>query len=562
MQKYIKLIFLFVFSGLGTGQAIAQTTILEQSLLTEASFNTFTPISIIGSQNWSFSATYGAVCNGYAGGQSFENEDWFISPAMNLAQTDNVRLTFSHTRGNAGVVNVGVAQGWYKVFATANFTGNPYTTQWVELEGFNQTLPAAWQYVSSGALVVPDVAKSESSHIAFRYISSASQSATWEIKNVKVTGEPQPTNPNAGVFKITNWNTEWLGCTTFGPTDENLQIDNVVAAMLSMNSDIYCIQEVTNSVSHPSIATLVSLLGSDQWEGRIVPGSTDDCDQSQGIIYKKAKVQFVNAALLNNGNATQGNSYYYNWSGGRYPALYNVNLVSGTTLVPVSLVNIHAKAEDGNAMSYTRRLGASQALKAILDGANYNAKSLILIGDFNDYLVGTTSSACACTASPYENFMADAANYNGITKDITDANTTWGTHPIIENIVISNELFGNYIPSNAAQEVAVAQGIGNYLNTTSNHLPVSATFQFSVLGNPEFPQTQRNPWAIYPNPVKEELQFDASGIGNNEAVAVYDLTGRQMRCEKRNANTVGVAGLPSGIYILKVGDWSGKFVKE
>lgn len=559
MQNYIKLLILLVFSGLGIGQLSAQTTILEQTLLTEGSFNTFTPISITGSQNWSFSSFYGAVCNGYAGGQSFENEDWFISPAMNLAQTDNVKLTFSHTRGNAAVMNVGVAQGWYKVFATANFTGNPATTQWTALEGFNQTLPAAWQFVSSGELLIPDVAKSENSRIAFRYISSAAQSATWEIKNVKVTGEPQPTNPNAGVFKITNWNTEWLGCNTFGPSDENLQVNNVVAAMLAMNSDIYCIQEVTNSVANPSIATLVSLLGSDQWEGRIVPATTDDCDQWQGIIYKKAKVQFVSSALLNNGNAAQGNSYFYNWSGGRYPAVYNVNLVSGTTLVPVSLVNIHAKAEDGNAMSYTRRLGASQALKTILDGANYNTKNLILIGDFNDYLVGTTSNACACTVSPYDNFVDDAANYNCITKNITDANTTWGVHPIIENIVISNELSGNYISNNAAQEVAVSQSISNYLNTTSNHLPVSATFQFSVLANPEFSLAQR-PWAIYPNPVKEELQFDA--VENNDAMAIYDLTGRQMRFEKKNATTVGVAALPSGIYILKVGDRCARFVKE
>jgi hypothetical protein len=44
--------------------------------------------------------------------------------------------------------------------------------------------------------------------------------------------------------------------------------------------------------------------------------------------------------------------------------------------IPVSLVNIHAKAEDGNASSYTRRLGAFARLKAILDGAAYNTKNL------------------------------------------------------------------------------------------------------------------------------------------------------------------------------------------
>lgn len=560
MQNYHRLLLLFVLSVFGANISWAQTTILDQTLLTQASFNTFTPVSVTGAQTWTFSSQYGAMCSGYAGGQSLENEDWLVGPVMNLQQTDNVKLTFSHTRGNAAVMNVGVAQGWYKAFATANYTGNPATTDWIELTGLNQNIATAWQYISSGELVIPDAAKSQNSRIAFRYMSSATQSATWEIKNVKVTGEPQATNPNAGIFKITNWNTEWLGCTTFGPTNESQQMNNVAAAMLSMNSDIYCIQEISNSVASPSIATLVSLLGSDVWEGKIMPVTTDDCDQRQAIIYKKSRVQFVSATQLSSGSPSQGNSYSYNWSGGRYPALYSVNFVSGTTLVPITIVNIHAKAEDGNAASYTRRLGASQALKTILDGSSYNTKNVVLIGDFNDYLIGTTSTACACTASPYKNFTDDTANYSAITKDMIDANSNWGTRPIIENIIISNELSSNYMASSAVQEVAVPQGISNYFNTTSNHLPVSARFQFAVLDTPEF--AQKSTLAIYPNPVKHELKFDATGLGADAAVTVYDLTGRQMNCSQTDANTVNVSALPAGIYILKAGNRSGRFVKE
>lgn len=556
MKKQITVILFFVLSGFTVNLLNAQTTILNQTLLTQSSYNTFTPFSVTGAQSWYFNSMYGAVCNGYSGGQNFENEDWLVSPVMNLTQTDNVKLTFDHTRGNASVMNVGVTQGWYKVFATSNFTGNIATTQWIELTGLNQNITTAWQYISSGNLIIPDAAKSENSRIAFRYMSSSSQSATWEIKNVKVTGEPQPTNPNAGIFKITNWNTEWLGCTTFGPTNETLQVNNVASAMLSMNSDIYCIQEVTNTVSNPSIASIVAILG-DQWEGRIVPTSTDACDQRQGIIYKKSKVQFVSAALMNSGNSAQGNTYYFNWSSGRYPALYDVNFIAGNLSVPVSIVNIHAKAEDNDAMSYTRRLGASQALKTILDGTNYNTKNLIITGDFNDYLVGTSSTACGCSVSPYKNFVDDQSNYKGLTNTMTDV---YWSRPLIEHTIISNELFGNYVADSAVQEVNVPQSISNYYNTTSNHLPVTTTFRFSVLDNPEF--TASNTWKIYPNPVKSELKFDVAGIEDNVVAEVYDLTGRQVQSEKINANTIGVSTLPSGIYILKVGDKYGKFIKE
>ncbi|NHM07319.1 T9SS type A sorting domain-containing protein [Flavobacterium sp. CYK-4] len=561
MNKLLRrFVYLMIFY-FQVSPALAQTTIFDQTLLTQSSFSAFTPVSVTGAQTWYFSSTYGAVCNGYAAGQSVENEDWLISSPINLSATNNVKLTFSHTRGNAAVVNVGVLQGWYKVFATANYTGNPTTTTWVELQGLNQTLPAAWQYVSSGELIVPESAKSENSRIAFRYISSASQSATWEIKNVRIVGEPLGNNPNAGLFRITNWNTEWLGCSTFGPTDETLQLSNIASAMLSMNSDIYCIQEVSNTNAVPTIANLVSLLGNDQWEGKIVPTLTNDCDQRQGIIYKKARVQFVSASQLSNGNASQGNSYSYNWTNGRFPALYNVNLISGNASVPLSLINIHAKAEDGTAMSYTRRLGGSIGLKGILDGASYNTKNLIILGDFNDYLLGTTSTTCNCSVSPYKNFMDDEADYKGITSSIIDVDTNFGIHPIIENIIISNELFANYF-SVAAQEVTLPFGISNYYNTTSNHLPVSVGFQFSALSDADFSVSQQKPWSVYPNPVQDQLKFDRIDQATDATIEVYDLTGRTMRFVKVDENTLNVADLPSGIYILKVATRLAKFVKE
>jgi len=532
--------------------SIAQVTILNETMLPLSSFNTFTAVSVAGTQSWYHNDVYGAVCNGYQGGQSFENEDWLISQPMNLAQTDNVKLTFSHTRGNAGVLNVGVAQGWYQVFATANYSGDPATTNWIELSGLNQAVPVAWQFISSGELIIPDAAKSANSRIAFRYRSSSSASATWEIKNVKVTGEPQSTNPAAGIFRITNWNVEWLGCETFGPTDESLQFNNVVTAMLALNSDVYCLQEIADDSTIP---TLVSMMGADQWDGKVVPLTAEGCNQRQGIIYKKSRVQFIGSAELNNGSDAQGNSYYYNWTNGRFPALYQVNLNAGGNLVPMFLVNIHAKAEDDLAMSYTRRLGGSEGLKAILDGPNYNSKNLMIVGDYNDFLVGTTSTACACTDSPYKNFIDDAQHYTAITEELEDVN--WN-RPLIEHFVLSDEIAANYVSGSAAQDVSVYQFISSFYGTTSHHLPVTAAFQFPVLGTTEF--SPQNTMVLSPNPVRTQLHV--VGIEENTVVAIYDLTGRQMQYDRIGTGVIGVEDLPSGIYILKAGESYGRFIKE
>ncbi|MBF6608859.1 MAG: choice-of-anchor J domain-containing protein [Flavobacterium sp.] len=539
--------------------ATAQTTILNQSLLTQGSFNSFTTASVAGVQNWYFNPQYGAVCSGYTGGTSQANEDWLISPMMNLSGADNVRLSFSHTRGNALVLNVGVAEGWYKVYATAAYTGDPTTTQWIEIDNVNHIVPVAWQYIPSGELIIPELAQSETSRIAFRYISSDTQNATWEIKNVKVTGVVPSNADSDMVFKITNWNTEWLGCAQNGPDNESLQLNNVVAAMLAMDSDVFCLQEVSNTNFNPSIATLVSLLGSDQWGGAIVPADTGECNQRQGIIYKKSKVQFLNSFQLSSGIPAQGGSYTYNWSNGRFPAVYNLDLITENSTISIYLVNIHAKAEDGQVSSYARRMGASHALKTILDGSDFSTENVVVIGDFNDYLHGTTSSACQCTDSPYKNFMDDDANYTGVTADITDVNTYWGVHPIIENVIISDELDSSFV--SAAQDVAVAQSVANYYNTTSDHLPVSVVFNFTALSTAEHPSPIHNSWKIYPNPVSDELNIDHTGSMWGQMFEIFDFTGRKVHAERLTGSRINVAGLPVGIYIVKAEAGSGKFIK-
>ena len=558
MIKNYKLFIMLTLFSLSLSAANAQITILKETLTTQESFDRFTTVNVTGFQSWYCNDQYGyAVCSGYDG-QSRENEDWLISPELNLTSYNNVKLSFDHTRGNTAVVNVGVAEGWYKVFATVNYTGDPATTTWVELESINQSISVGWQWVSSGKLDIPASAKSENTRIAFRYISSNTQSSTWEVKNVLVTGEAENLS-GEGDFKITNWNVEWFGCMTNGPDDDELQLANVVNAMLAMNADIYCVQEVSHSSSFQSINELVAALGS-EWGGNIVPYTTSDCGQNQGIIYRKSKVQYVNSQLLSNGNSAQGNSYSYNWSSGRYPALYNVNLLlEGGAIVPVSLVNIHAKAFDDE-LSYTRRLGASEGLKTILDGNNYNSKNVILIGDFNDYLIGTMCSSR--NNSPYKNFIDDTSNWRGITNDIINVGIYWG-EPIIENFIISNELFDEYIDGSTAQEVSVAQSIYNFFWTTSDHIPVSALFKFSVTADGiDDIKYSDNSLQIYPNPVKNELQIKSSNQTDNSIVEIYDLTGKQLFAGKPVNNTINVSPLSTGIYILKIGDLRGKFVKE
>ena len=162
---------------------------LNESLTTQASFNTFSAVSVTGDQEWSFSSQYGAVMSGYVNSSStsYANEDWFISPVIDLSNSTNPVLVFDHTRGPAGSINVGVTEGYYTVWVTDDYTegGNPNNDRWVEITGVNHTT-TSWAWVSSGELAIPEAYKTATCRIAFRYESIDGASATWEIKNVVV----------------------------------------------------------------------------------------------------------------------------------------------------------------------------------------------------------------------------------------------------------------------------------------------------------------------------------------------------------------------------------------
>lgn len=166
------------------------TEYFNQTLTTQDSYNTFTAYSVAGDQEWyqnSSHLEYGAVMSGYANSTSYANEDWFISPVIDLSASTNPILTFDHARGPQDSMNVGVEEGYYTVWVTNDYPdgADPSQERWVELPILNQPT-TKWQFVSAGDLVIPAEFKTATCRIAFRYLSVAGASATWEIKNVVV----------------------------------------------------------------------------------------------------------------------------------------------------------------------------------------------------------------------------------------------------------------------------------------------------------------------------------------------------------------------------------------
>ena len=170
----------------GTKPVDTSDAILNETLLTQTSFAKFTAYSVVGDQVWTLSTSYGAMVTGYLTNTSYANEDWLISPTMDLSGKTSVNLTFDHARGPAGSITVGVTEGYYTVWVTNNYSsGAPSTATWTQLTGLTLGT-TAWGYVSSGVLSFPTANLKANARFALKYISVDGASATWEVKNVVV----------------------------------------------------------------------------------------------------------------------------------------------------------------------------------------------------------------------------------------------------------------------------------------------------------------------------------------------------------------------------------------
>ena len=168
----------------------ADNTVLSETLLTQESFDKFTTISVKGDQQWTLSKSYGAIMNGYSVNMTHPNEDWLISPALDLAGKDNAILSFEHCFGPASAIPTTEAEkAQYTIWISNDFTGDVQSATWTQLNGMMYGT-TVWQYVSSGNIEIPTNYLTENCRIAWKYVCEDA-SAQWEIKNVLVT---TPTN--------------------------------------------------------------------------------------------------------------------------------------------------------------------------------------------------------------------------------------------------------------------------------------------------------------------------------------------------------------------------------
>ncbi len=174
----------------GTAPAANATTeepvnVVIESENFDESWGNWTTISVSGQQEWDRNNTWGwedtpcASMTGYEG-QPYENDDWLISPALNLDNYNNEILIFKNALGYTG------PDLQLKISTDYDGQGDPYTATWLT-ETF--TISAGFfEWTESGEI---DLSGYDGSavHIAFQFTSTDQESATWEVDNIVITGE-------------------------------------------------------------------------------------------------------------------------------------------------------------------------------------------------------------------------------------------------------------------------------------------------------------------------------------------------------------------------------------
>lgn len=139
-------------------------------------------VSITGTQGWRIQTISGntfAVMSGYQG-SNFANEDWLISKtSTELTGYDKYFLSFDNDKRFAG--------NDLEAYITENYTGNPATTTWVKLSPNLDNDDTAYGWANSGNIDLAAYA-GKKIFIGFKYTSTTSAAATWEVDNVKISG--------------------------------------------------------------------------------------------------------------------------------------------------------------------------------------------------------------------------------------------------------------------------------------------------------------------------------------------------------------------------------------
>jgi endonuclease/exonuclease/phosphatase family metal-dependent hydrolase len=371
---------------------------------------------------------------------------------------------------------------------------------------------------------------------------------------VSAQGPDVPAVGVATAFDVATWNIEHFGHPERGPSDVELQFQNVLAIIQQAEVDLWALQELNHE---PTFTRLLDELGAD-WEGFWQRDATVSGFTGYGYLWRTDRVEVLQTATI----LTEHN---YDFAF-RPPLLMRANVMhEGGARSGLRIINIHAKC-CGRLEDWERRTRASAALKTFVDNfVNANLPVLVL-GDLNDELRVSISGG---RTSPYANFRTDAGRYHFGSLSLEDANVnTWCANSTctsgstIDHVLITRPLFDAYVENSTQRFNELLTSVPNYVNTTSDHVAVLSRFDFApaVSAEDSAPPATFSLDAPFPNPFhgRTTVSFTLAETATVR-VEAFDALGRRVSslvdgtlAAGAYETTFDAGALPPGLYLVRL----------
>jgi exonuclease III len=364
---------------------------------------------------------------------------------------------------------------------------------------------------------------------------------------------------NDTLIDVVSWNVEWLGNTSNGPSNEALQYTNVKTAIANTDMDVWGLSEVCDASLFSSLLQDLSV-----YDGTL---SSFSQTQKTAMLWKKSKFDLVSYMNIND----LSQSDFYNAFAGRYP-LEVVLKTKGNTLVDtIYFYTVHLKANSGSAdqSSYDRRKNSVTYLKTWLN-ANRRGKKIIVMGDWNDDLdQSVVMISGSYLPTPFSAFDSDTANYFFPSKRLSLTGETsypnYNPKNMIDHQMATRVLSDSfYVTNSAAVMKQLSTQISSYINTTTDHYPVYARYNFKRYPRAVpadttpvdtvktgLSQIESMPeMMIYPNPSQGTIT-----IGGHQPIQLFELYNTlgelvYTTSIQTNTRTITLPGyLVNGVYI-------------
>ncbi len=374
-----------------------------------------------------------------------------------------------------------------------------------------------------------------------------------------VFAQTVPTIGTDATLDVATWNVEHFGNPTSGPSNDGLQLNNVLAVMRQADIDLWALQEMDFENYFDRLLDSLGTGFDGHWQA-----DETSFDIGYGYIWKTAIIQPQQISRI-----LTSSSYEFAF---RPPLQMRANVILPDTTVELRFIDVHMKANDfpDGEESYNRRVAASGILKNYTDNLQSIGANVLVLGDFNDELI---LSIYLNRTSPYRNFLDDD-DYFFITEDfdmpgfVNDkytycSNSGCSNGSVLDHMVASST-FGNDLVANSTDHFFdLIAAIPSYTSTTSDHLPVYARFAFQpepVAAEPGMPSQHFSLDSAFPNPFtgSATIAYSLSQPGPVR-LELIDMLGRRVAVVENAFQTVGThrvlveaSSLSPGIYVARL----------